>query len=114
MTMDSRELDILAAIEADLTDSDAAFALRMTGKPRLSLFYRLSLCLAAASGVFLMMLFPVNLFFAVAGYLVLVGAGTSVLRRRRFTPADEPPLETFHRLTGGLFRSSEGRAEIVD
>jgi hypothetical protein len=112
--MNPEERQILEAMEAEYAQSDAAFAARMSAGPRLSSAQRVRLALATALGVFLVMLFPVNLVFAVIGYLVLVAAGTEVLRHHRFTPAEESPRETFHRLTAGLFRSSDDQAEIAE
>lgn len=112
--MDARELRILEEIEAELAFNDPAFATRMTEGPTLSVAYRLWLGFATAAGVFLVMLFATHFLFAVAGYLILVTAGTSMLRHRRMTPAEEHPIETFHRLTGGLFRNTGERVETVD
>lgn len=112
--MNHKEIEILEAIEADFADSDAAFFARMSAGPSMTAVERVRLALATAIGVFLVMLFSVNVLFAVAGYLVLVAAGTEALRHRRLTPAEEPPLETFHRLSGGLFRSNGDQAEIAE
>jgi hypothetical protein len=112
--MDARELEILAQIEEDFARGDAQFAERMADGPRLSIAYRLWLVMTTAVGVGLVMLFPLNMMFAVAGYLVLVAAGTSMLRHRRLTPAERPPIETFHRLTAGLFRNTGNPVEMAD
>lgn len=114
MNMDPRELHILEDIEAELAFSDSAFATRMTEGPKLSVGHRLWLGFASAVGVALVLLFAVHFLFAVAGYLILVTAGTSMLRHRRFTPVEESPITTFHRITAGLFRNTGGRVEIVD
>jgi fatty acid desaturase len=101
--MNSKELEILANIEAEFTQTDANFVARMKGL-RLSIWYRILLALAAVAGVGLVMLFTVNMLLGVAGYVVLVAAGTNLLRHRRLTPAERSPLELFHRLTADLFR----------
>jgi Protein of unknown function (DUF3040) len=112
--MEPRELEILEAIEAEFAQNDAAFAARLTAGPSLPLAHRIRFALALLLGVSLVLLFPVNLSFAIAGYVVLVAAGTEMMRHHRFTPAEESPLETFHRFTAGLFRSTDDQAEISD
>jgi predicted membrane metal-binding protein len=101
--MNPKELEILANIEAELTQTDATFVARMRGL-RLSIWHRILLVLAALAGIALVMMFTVNMLLGVAGYLVLVAAGTNLLRHRRIAPIERSPLEIFHRLTGGLFR----------
>ncbi|MCP4246055.1 MAG: DUF3040 domain-containing protein, partial [bacterium] len=96
----------LEEIELGLLQEDAAFAQRIAGGPRLSARRKAALAAATVAGITLVMLFPVNLMLGVAGYLVLVIAGTSLLRQRPMTPADQSPLEAFHRLTAGLFRNT--------
>jgi len=112
--MNARELEILSQIEEDFAQSDTHFADRIADGPRLSIAYRLWLVMTTAVGVGLVMLFPLHMLFAVAGYLVLVGAGTSMLQHRRLTPAERPPIETFHRLTAGLFRNTGDPVEMAD
>lgn len=112
--MDPREIAILEEIEAELTVSDARFAARMAAGPSPTLAYRLSLIAATAAGVFLVMLFPVNILYGIAGYLVLVGAGTSILRHRRPKSDNTSPLAVFHRLTAGLFRNTPHTDSAAD
>ena len=104
--MDSRELRILKEIEAQLHEEDADFAERISGGPRLSSRYKLGMALGIAAGIALLMSFSSGLMFGVAGYLVLVVVGTSLLRRRAIKRAEEPPIEVFHRMTAGLFRNT--------
>jgi hypothetical protein len=114
MNMDARETEILAQMEAEFAWSDAPFAERIANGPRLSIAYRLWLVMATAVGIGLVMMFALHIVFAVAGYLVLIAAGTSILQHRRLTPAERPPIETFHRLTADLFRSTGTTVEITD
>ena len=58
-------------------------------------------------GLALLMSFSTNLLLGLAGYLVLVAIGTSVLRRRALKRAEDSPLELFHRLTAGLLRNPD-------
>ena len=102
-TMNGNELKILQQIEDGFSQDDAAFAEQMAGGPRLSLRYMAMVVAVGLTGVAMVMLFPVHLSFGVAGYLVLVGVGTSLLRRRPMKPANESPRQFFHRLTAGLF-----------
>lgn len=101
-------------MEAEFARSDTPFAERIAIGPRLSIAYRLWLVMATAVGMVLVMLFTIHVVFAVAGYLVLIAAGTSMLQHRRFTPAERPPIETFHQLTAGLFRSTGTTVEMTD
>ena len=112
--MNREEIEILEALEADFAESDAAFVARMNAGPSLPMAQRVRLALATMLGVFLVMLFSVNIVFSLAGYVVLVAAGTEVLRNHRLAPAEESPRETFHRLTAGLFRSNDDWAELTD
>ena len=109
--MDSRELRILKEIEATAHEEDAAFAERLASGPRLSRRYKLGLILGFAAGIALLMSFSAGLQFGLAGYVVLVAAGTSLMRRRALKPIEESPLEVFHRLTAGLFRNTPATAE---
>jgi hypothetical protein len=104
--MDPRELAILEEIEAELTESDARFAARMAAGPSPTLAYRLWLTATTMVGVVLVMMFPANILFGVAGYMVLVAAGTTILRHRKARTDDESLLSAFHRLTAGLFRNT--------
>jgi len=104
--MDPRELAILEEIETELTQADARFAARMAAGPSLTFAYRFWLAGAAVLGVSLVMLFPVNLLFGVAGYMVLVGTGTIILRHRPSRQREDSVLSVFHRLTAGLFRNT--------
>ena len=109
--MNSRELQILEQIEAGFSHDDAAFADRISSGPQLSGRFKVGLGIASLAGVALTMMFPMHLYFGVAGYLVLVGVGTSLLRRRPMKPADESPLQFFHRLTAGLFVNTSPATE---
>lgn len=104
--MDRYETELLDQIELGFWLEDAEFAQQITAGPRLSRRYRAGLVAVAAAGVFLVMLFSVNLLLSLFGYLLLVATGTSLLRRRPLTPANQSPLEVFHRLTAGLFRDT--------
>ena len=104
--MNPRELEILEQIEIGTSQEDAAFAERIASGPRLSGRYVVGLTAVGLAGIALVMMFPTNLLFGVAGYLVLVAAGTDALRRRAVKPVDESPLQFFHRLTAGLFVST--------
>lgn len=106
MFMNSFESEILEQIELGMLQEDAAFAERIADGPRLAAGYKAGLTAIAIAGMALVMLFPLNLGLGLLGYVVLVVAGTSLLRRRPLKPADEPPLEVFHRLTAGLFRNT--------
>ena len=108
--MNSREIRILNEIEANVYESDAAFATRIASGPRLSPLQKAGLAAATIAGIALVMLFPANLVFGLAGYMVLVAVGTTALRNRPIKPAQETPLDFFHRLTAGLFRDP-GKAE---
>lgn len=108
--MDPRELAILEEIEAELTVSDARFAARMAAGPSPTLAYRLWLTATTMIGVVLVMMFPVNILFGVAGYMVLVAAGTTILQHHRSKTKDESLLSVFHRLTAGLFRNTSPAA----
>jgi hypothetical protein len=109
--MNSTELEILQQIEQGLLDDDAAFAQMIADGPCLSLFYKIRFTMVSFVGIVLVMLFPVNIALAVAGYVVLIAAGTDLLRRRALKPVDVSPLETFHRLSAGLFRNDTGFVE---
>jgi hypothetical protein len=109
--MNPNELKILQQIEIGFSQDDAVFAEQIAGGPRLSLQYMAMAAAVSLMGVALVMLFPVHLAFGVAGYLILVGVGTSLLRRRPMKPADESPLQFFHRLTAGLFRNTTTAVE---
>lgn len=104
--MDPRELAILEEIEAELAETDARFAARMAAGPRPALAYRIWLTATTMVGVVLVMLFPMNMLFGVAGYMVLVAAGTSMLQHRRPKPNEQSLLSVFHRLAAGLFRNT--------
>ena len=106
LVMNPTELEILEQIEVGLSREDADFAKRLAGGPRLSGRYRVGFAAVTMAGIALVMLFSVNLILGVAGYMVLVAACTNMLRHRPLKPADEPPLEVFHRLTAGLFRNT--------
>jgi hypothetical protein len=106
MNMNPNEREILEELEARIWQEDAAFAQRITSGPRLSARYKAGLAVVALIGIALVMLFPVNLFLGMAGYVILVAAGTNLLRRRPLQPVNQSPLETFHRLTAGLFRNT--------
>lgn len=109
--MNSYETHILEQISAGVAQDDAAFADRITSGPRLSVRYKAGFAAATLLGTALVMMFSVHLIFGVAGYLVLVAAGTSLLRHRAIKPANESPLEFFHRLTAGLFRNTGATVE---
>ncbi len=109
--MDSRELRILKEIEASAHEEDAAFAERLASGPKLSGRYKLGLILGILAGIALLMSFSSGLAFGLAGYLVLVGVGTSFMRRRALKPAEVSPLEAFHRVTAGLFRNTAAAVE---
>ena len=111
MLMDTRELKILSEIEAGLYESDAAFAGRIASGPSLSALQKAGLAAATIAGLGLVMLFPANLVFGLVGYLMLVAVGTTALRRRPLKPAQETPLDFFHRMTAGLFRDPGTRVE---
>ncbi len=104
--MNPRETDILEQIEMGFSFEDAAFAELIANGPRLSGRYIAGLAGACFLGIGLLMMFSVHIVFGVAGYLVLVAAGTKTLRRRPLKPADETPLNFFHRLTAGLFANT--------
>ena len=104
--MNRHETEILEQIEHEILQEDAEFAQRIAGGPRLSAGYKAGLSAIAVSGIALVMLFPLNLVLGLAGYVVLVASGTSLLRRRPLKPADESPVEVFHRLTASLFRNT--------
>lgn len=104
--MNPTELKILKQMEIEFSQDDAAFAERIANGPRLSGRYRAVLAAVSLVGISLVMMFPVSLAFGVAGYLVLVGVGTNLLRRRAVKPIDESPLQFFHRLTAGLFENT--------
>lgn len=104
--MNPSELKILEQIEMGFSQDDAAFAEQIANGPRLSGRYKVGLAAASLVGIALVMMFPMNLAFGVAGYLALVGVGTNLLRRRPVKPADESPLQFFHRLTAGLFENT--------
>jgi hypothetical protein len=104
--MNPAELSILDQISAQLRAEDASLAARLAAGPRFTPRYRLCLGLVATVGVGLTLLFSANLVFGVAGYLILVVAGTITLRRRPLVPVEASPLEMFHRFTGELFRST--------
>ena len=106
MNMNPNEREILEEIEAGIWQDDAAFAQRITSGPRLPGRYKAGFTVVASTGIALVMLFSVNLVLGMAGYVLLVSAGTSLLRRRPLKPVDQSPLETFHRLTAGLFRNT--------
>lgn len=105
--MDSRELRILKEIEASAYEDDAAFAEMLAAGPRLSVGYKLGLALATGVGLALLMSFTTNLLMGLVGYLILVAAGTDLLRRRAPKRAEDTPLELFHRLTAGLLRNPD-------
>ena len=109
--MDSRELRILKEIEASAHEEDAAFAEMLAAGPQLSVGYKLGLALAVGVGLALLMSFSTSLLLGLAGYLVLVAAGTSFLRRRALKPVERSPLEVFHRLTAGLLRNPDTALE---
>ena len=102
--MNPNELRILNEIEANIYDTDAAFASRIASGPSLSRIQKSGLAAATLAGIGLVMLFPTNLVFGLVGYMVLVAVGTTALRNRPIKPAQESPLDFFHRLTAGLFR----------
>jgi hypothetical protein len=104
--MNPSELEILEQIEVGLSQEDADFVERIAGGPRLSGRYKAAAAAATIAGIALVLLFSVNLILGVAGYMLLVAAGTSMLRRRPLKPAEVSPLETFHRLSAGLFRNT--------
>ncbi len=103
--MNPRELRILDEIEASVYETDAAFAALISSGPRLSSVHKATLAAATIVGMALVMLFPANLVFGLAGYMVLVTVGTVALRNRPIKPAHESPVDFFHRLTGGLLRN---------
>ena len=105
--MDSRELRILKEIEAGAYEEDAAFAERIASGPRLTVVQKASLSVAVGTGIAFLMSFSTNLLLGLVGYVILVVAGTTVLRRRRLQPAEQSPLELFHRLTAGLLRNPD-------
>jgi len=109
--MNSHELRILKQIEAGLSHDDAAFADRISSGPQLSGWFKVGLGIASVAGIALTMMFPMHLYYGVAGYLVLVAVGTSLLRHRPMKPADESPLQCFHRLTAGLFVNTSSATE---
>ncbi len=109
--MNPSELRILEQIEDGFWEEDATFAQAITAGPRLSGRYRVGLAAVVTLGVSLVMLFSVNLVLGLAGYAVLVGAFTSLLRRRPVNPVNQSPLTVFHRLTAGLFRNTEAAIE---
>lgn len=109
--MNLRELEILEQIEKGVSTEDAAFAERMASGPRFSGRYLLGSAAISLAGIALVMMFPANLLFGVVGYLVLVAVGTNALRRRPIRPIDESPLQFFHRLTAGMFVSTETTVE---
>lgn len=102
--MDPRELAILEEIEANAYAEDAAFAELIAAGPRMSARHKAATAAAATAGVALMMSFTTNLIVGLAGYLLLVAVGTDILRSRPVKPVSTSPLETFHRVTRGLFR----------
>ncbi len=109
--MNPNELRILEQIAVGVSQDDAEFAARLADGPRLSIRYRLGLASTVLAGLTLVMMFSVNLMFGVAGYGVLTVAGTSLLRHRRFRDVTESPLDTFHRITAGLFRNTNASVE---
>ena len=109
--MNPRELKILEEIEAGLYETDAAFATRISTGPRLSSVQKAALAAATIAGMALVMLFPATLALGLAGYMVLVAVGTVALRRRPIKPAQESPVEFFHRLTAGLLRDPGTKVE---
>jgi len=109
--MNARELRILSEIEAAVYDEDEAFAHRIAAGPQLSLLQKLGLTLAALLGVLMTLSFSTNLALGVAGYLTLVAVGTALLRARPPKPAEQSPLEFFHRATAGLFRDTGALVE---
>jgi hypothetical protein len=104
--MNPNELRILKEIEAAASHDDAAFAERIAEGPCLSFRYKLKAGVVSLVGLALVMMFPTHLAFGVIGYIILVGVGTSALRRRPVRPFDETPLQFFHRLTAGLFANT--------
>lgn len=109
--MNSYETQLLEQISVGMARDDAAFADRISSGPQLSAGYRVALTAATLLGTALTLMFSVNLLFGMAGYAVLVAAGTSLLRRRPIKPANQSSLEFFHRLTAGLFRNTGATVE---
>lgn len=105
--MDSQELRILKEIEASAYEDDAEFAQMLAAGPRLSVGYKLGLALATGTGLAFLMSFSASLLLGLVGYLILVAVGTSLLRHRALQPAENSPLELFHRLTAGLLRNPD-------
>lgn len=103
--MNAREQQILDQIEASFRE-DRHFAARIASGPRLPMSHKLGLVASTVFGIGLVMLFPTNILFGIAGYLVLVTAGTTLLRSRRLKPAEISPIEVFHRITAGLLRDT--------
>lgn len=103
--MNARELRILSEIEAAVYDEDEAFAHRIAAGPQLSMLQKLGLTFAALIGVLMTLSFSANLILGIAGYLTLVAVATAILRTRPPKPAEQSPLELFHRATAGLFRN---------
>ena len=113
--MNPTELRILNEIEAGIYETDSAFATRLASGPSLSRTQKAALAAATLAGLGLVMLFPASLVFGLVGYMVLVAAGTTALRNRAIKPAQETPVEFFHRLTGGLLRDpAKDEAEIEE
>ncbi|MCP4305020.1 MAG: DUF3040 domain-containing protein [bacterium] len=104
--MNPNEIRILKEIEAAESQDDAAFAERIAEGPGLPLRYKLIAGAIGLVGLVLVMMFPANLAFGVAGYLVLVAIGTDALRRRPVRPFGETPMQFFHRMTAGLFANT--------
>lgn len=102
-TMNLREQQILDQIEAGFRE-DAHFVARIASGPSLPLGHKLGLIASSLFGIGLVLLFPANILFGVLGYLILVAAGTLLLRSRRLKPAELSPIEVFHRITAGLLR----------
>ena len=109
--MDSKELRILKEIEASAHEEDAAFAEMLAAGPQLSVGYKLGIALATGAGLALLLSFSTNLLLGLVGYLVLVAVGTSFLRHRALKPAEDSPLDLFHRLTAGLLRNPDTALE---
>ena len=109
--MDSKELRILEEIEASAYAEDAEFAERLAAGPRLTIGEKVGLGLATGAGISLLMSFSTNLVLGLAGYMILVAAGTFALRRRRLQPAEASPLDLFHRLTAGLLKNPDTTLE---
>jgi len=104
--MNARELRILSEIEAAVYEDDEAFADRIAAGPQLSFMPRIGLTVAALLGVMMTLSFSANLALGVAGYLTLVTVGTAIFRTCPPKPAEQSPLEMFHRATAGLFRDT--------